>query len=266
MKAAGMSAVLPSETRVINVFGKSDPDYCRHRGEVRLHISWEEEENILLPFPDMQALPGDELTLRLREENDEIWLWRPGFSLHLNLATGEGESRLSVERDWQNVLRVVYFHAFLRKSILLLHASGVIKKGRAVVFPGPSGAGKTTIVRHSPGVTVLSDEMVGVQMNDRGEARAHGTPLYGDWGQPGAEEVAPIKAFYFPSHSRENRITPLTQHEVLNRLLPCVCTYTVKEAQLKKIIDLSVRLAESVPGFDLHFRPDPEFWDVIDGA
>jgi hypothetical protein len=264
MAAVEMPASLVGETRMIHVF-LTNGSPLRQR-DVRMNLIREKAEDILPPYPDMQPLTGAESFLRVKENREEIWLWCGGFSLYFNLAKGEGEARLAGDRDWQNVLRVTHFHVYLQQSALMLHASGVIKQGRAVVFPGPSGAGKTTIVRHSPGVTVLSDEIVGVQLNDGGEARAYGTPFYGDWGQPGAQEVAPIKAFYFPRHSQQNRLIPLTQHEVLTRLLPCICTYTVREAFLEEIIDLGLRLAESVPGFDLHFRPGPEFWDVIDGS
>src|SRR5262249_29799700 len=68
--------------------------------------------------------------------------------------------------------RVPSLHAFLRVANalllaeidgLLLHASSVLRRGRAFLFPGPSGAGKTTIARLAAGGGVLSDEVSAVR-------------------------------------------------------------------------------------------------------
>jgi hypothetical protein len=208
---------------------------------------------------------GDEHSLKIFEDKDELWLWRPSLSLFLNLVEKKGEARLNAANDWETVLRVIYFYSFLSHSGLLLHASGVVRQDQAFVFPGPSGAGKTTIVLHSLDQAILSDEMVLVQMTEAG-VTAHGTPFSGEWGQPGMEISAPLKGLYFPVHDRENRLVPLAPYETLTRLLPCVCTYTTRVPLLEKVFKLATEISQLTQGYALHFRPFPDFWPVLDAS
>ena len=167
--------------------------------------------------------------------------------------------------QWRNVLRVLYFYGFLDNTGLLLHASGLVRGNRAYVFPGVSDAGKTTIVRHSPGMPVLSDEVVAVKLGGRNEVpEAFGTPFYGDWGRPGEKIHAPIQGLYFPVKSTENRLEPLTPRETLTRLLPCIFSYTVFPARLEKLVDFGIHLAAQVPGFAFYFQPGATMWEALD--
>ena len=114
---------------------------------------------------------------------------------------------------------------------------------------------------------VLTDEIAAVEASGNGHLPlAHGTPFFGDWGKPGENMTAPIRGFYFPVQGRENRLVPLTPAETLTRLLPCVCSYTTRKALLQKLFDTSVRLTERIPGFALHFRPEPGLWQAIHGS
>lgn len=211
--------------------------------------------------------PPGAYPLQAREEADRIWLWCPRYVIFLDLARRECEARLTKPLDWQSVLRVIYFFCSLENDFLLLHASGVVHRERAYIFPGRSGAGKTTVVRNSIGMTVLTDEMSSVHLGANGSGiRAHGTPFFGDWDQPGLAVSAPVKGLYFPCHSAENRLTLLSPTEVLTRLLPCTCTYSNKKERLDKILDLAVKLSERIRGFQLDFLPTPDFWRMIDGS
>ena len=49
-----------------------------------------------------------------------------------------------------SVLRIVHTLLLSRERGFLLHASSVVRNGRAFLFTGPSGAGKTTIARLAP--------------------------------------------------------------------------------------------------------------------
>ncbi|MBM4275623.1 MAG: hypothetical protein FJ134_14355 [Deltaproteobacteria bacterium] len=206
--------------------------------------------------------------LRVMEKPGEIWLWdNKGLSLYLNFYRGTGEAQIASERNWQDVLRVSYFFKFLERRGLLLHASGLVRRGRAFLFPGETRAGKTTIVRQSPGVSVLSDEMPAVRLLENGGAPlAYGTPLFGSWGRPGENLSAPLRGFYFPVKAIENRLTPIAPSKALSLLIQRVCSFTTWEPRLRQLVQLTEELVQRVPSFILEFRPRPDFWQVIDGT
>jgi hypothetical protein len=235
--------------------------------EFLLKVTWIPGNREQVPPPGMQMLTTSEgLKVWMAGGEEQLDLWNPGFRLSLNLARREGKVWLSEPRRWQDVLRVVYFHEFLDCQGLLIHAAGLARYGKAYLFPGPSGAGKSTIVRQSPEMVVLTDEIAAVRLAENGaRPQAYGTPFYGEWGKPGEMVAAPLRGLYFPVKAEKNLVIPLSSQEVLARLLPCVCTYTTWAPRLEKIFHLTVQLAERVPGYILHFRPEPDFWRVIDG-
>jgi hypothetical protein len=208
---------------------------------------------------------------RATETREEVSLWLRGLELclHLHLASKEGTIELPRRQSlspvqWRNVLRVLYFYAFLEKGGLLLHASGLVRHGRAYLFPGVSDAGKTTIVRQSPGMPVLSDEVVAVELHrNGGNVTAYGTPFYGDWGRPGEPVAAPVEGLYFPVKAQENRVVSLTPRETLTRLLRCILTYTTYPPRLQHVFGLGVQLAFQVPGYAFYFKPGPDIWETL---
>jgi hypothetical protein len=216
----------------------------------------------------LQLLSGSqEEGIWLAEEEEVLKICNAGFTLSWDLRRKSGVAHLGDPEEWQNVLRFIYFLEFMECGGLLLHASSVVRHGKACVFPGVSGAGKTSIVRYSQGMPILNDEISAVQLDsDGGPVKAWGTPFFGDWGQPGEQMSAPVKGFYFPVKGDANRVVPLRPEETLSYLLPRICTYTTRGTRQRKLFDLGVRLAEQVPGYLLHFRQGPDFWEAIDAS
>ena len=71
------------------------------------------------------------------------------------------------------MLRVLYATILPRVGGMLIHSCGLRHAEVGVVFPGRSGAGKTTLARKAPDADdVLSDELVVVRRADDGVARA----------------------------------------------------------------------------------------------
>ncbi len=95
-------------------------------------------------------------------ESEGRWVMRRGdFRAEWDVSAGRG-------RIWQplspygadTVLRIVHSLILSTQGGFLLHASSVIRNGRAFLFTGPSGAGKSTIVGLAPDdVVVLTDEI-----------------------------------------------------------------------------------------------------------
>jgi|GEM_PF-2158074 len=112
-----------------------------------------------------------------------------------------GSARLAgplSERPVDALLRMLLSARLLRRGGLLGHASAVLIGGRAWLFPGPSGIGKTTAATRLAaaeglGASILCDEAVAVLPGAQGELIAHATPYWR------AEPVsAPVAAMLFP--------------------------------------------------------------------
>ena len=95
-------------------------------------------------------------------------------------------------------LRVLFSLALVEEGGLLVHAASLVRAGRAYLFPGRSGAGKTTLARLSTDVLLLSDEVSLVR-----DGRCHGTPFWGELGRGGRPAPRPLPRF-------TSRSTPIT--------------------------------------------------------
>ena len=90
--------------------------------------------------------------------------------------------------------RILHSLLLAREGGLLVHAASAVRGGRAFLFAGVSGAGKTTISRLAPpDVTLLTDEISYLRREGDGYA-AFGTPFAGELAKPGENVRAPLAA------------------------------------------------------------------------
>lgn len=157
------------------------------------------------------------------------------------------------------LLRVTHTIALLDRGALLVHAAGLVHDGRAYVFPGLSGAGKTTITRLSPDEVLLSDES---SIVDR-QGRAWGTPFSGDLARPGENVAAPLAGLYFIEQSDHHERVALGRREALTSLLTNVMCFVREPEPIRRLLAIAHDVVARVPAFRLLFRRDAGFWEVI---
>ena len=144
-----------------------------------------------------------------------------------------------------------------------MHSASIIRNGRALLFPGVSGAGKTTIARLAPpDAILLSDEISYVRRSTRGY-RAFGTPFVGELGIAGASINAPLGAIYFLRQARENQVRPIPPVLAARKLLCNVLFFAEEEALVEKVFGLGCEFVSAVPAFELKFRPEPAVWELV---
>lgn len=118
---------------------------------------------------------------------------------------------------------LIFMHLLPDLNGFLLHASAILWRGKAYVFAGRSGAGKTTMAglwKKSRTVKVLSDDRLAVRI-ENGVPMAHGTPWHGT-GKDAAAGSAPIEAIYLLGRGGENRIEQIDKAASLRALMPAV--------------------------------------------
>jgi hypothetical protein len=161
-----------------------------------------------------------------------------------------------------SLLRILLTVMLVPRRGFLLHAASVVRDGKAHVFMGRSGAGKSTVASLSPQGSVLTDEISLLRYRD-GAWRAHGTPFWGEFRAAGMNCDFPIAGIYWLTQDREDRAEPLSAKEMLRATLPCVLFFTRESHANQALLQILLGLVQQVPCYRLRFRRAPDFWSVI---
>ena len=161
-----------------------------------------------------------------------------------------------------SLLRMYMSWALLPFDGFLLHAASVTRNGKAYIFVGRSGAGKSTVASLSPRGSVLTDE-VSLIRRTNGQWHAFGTPFWGEFKADGSNTSAPIAGIFRLIQARENRIEPLRPSELLKTLLPCVLFFSSNVADHEKLLQVLVGACQGIQGSNLWFRKSKSFWEVL---
>lgn len=199
-----------------------------------------------------------------------------GFHLALGRARAEGALpagpvRLTMPATLApmnpTVLRLLTGFLIFQRECLLLHAAGVVDRGRALLFSGPSGSGKTTIARLAGRRRVLNDDTVAVRRAREGFA-ACATPFFGDGGPGMASRnvAAPLAAIFFLEKSHRFAHRRLTAAEAVARAVPEAFVPKHDPATVERLLAMLGAVVQSVPCYALAFAPRAELWEYVDGV
>jgi hypothetical protein len=223
-----------------------------------------------------------------RSEIDfEVELVAPGFGdPQADVRVSQRQGRWSFERgdfraEWEpakrtgrirqvakpysldSVLRIVHTLVLAGKGGFLLHAASAIRNGKAFLFAGVSGAGKTTISSFAPAdATLLSDEISYAMRQGDGYA-AFGTPFTGELDILGENVSAPIAALYLLAKGTENRIDAISPGEAARALLANILFFAEDEKLVHSTFNSAFDFVSRIPVSRLTFVPDARVWELI---
>lgn len=239
-------------------------DLLRRRYDGFLSSSRPEFE---LEFDLMPAGPVSDDDVRVRRnDNDEDWILERGdFRAQWNPRTGRGRVRQSANPySLDSVLRILHGLILAERGGFLLHAASAICQGRAYLFSGVSGAGKTTMTRLAPAdITLLTDEISYLRPAEAGAYSAFGTPFAGELAKSGENCSAPVGALFFLEQGPENRVDDLSSAEAVRRLMRNILFFAVDQSLVEKLFAAACDFVDRVPIRRLTFYPDARVWDEI---
>jgi len=161
------------------------------------------------------------------------------------------------------VLRIVHTLVLARQGGFLMHSASAIRNGKAFLFAGVSGAGKTTISRLAPpDVTLLTDEISYVRKQDSGYI-AYGTPFTGELAKLGENVSAPLATLYLLAQGPENRIDPVAPAEAARSFLANVLFFAKDEELVQATFNAAFEFVSRVPVSRLTFVPNARVWELI---
>ncbi|MBW3622358.1 MAG: hypothetical protein KY468_03000 [Armatimonadetes bacterium] len=208
-------------------------------------------------------LPGSEVTPTVERTPDGFRLHRRDFMMDLDLErrTLTGSVARSMY-SFDSMLRVFFTLILLDMDGVLVHGSSIVEGGRAFLFYGVSGSGKTTTTILSEPRTILSDELTLVRKVGE-EYRAFGTPFWGELQKNGENINAPLHRILWLRKDPEVYLEEQTPRQALQRLLPCILFFAQEPDLVNRVVDRVVDLVEHVPTAALHFRKDDSFWTLL---
>jgi hypothetical protein len=204
----------------------------------------------------------EDLSVQLRE--GEWWMERGDFAARWDPRTGSGKVR-QPENPYSLdcVLRIVHSLVLAESGGVLLHASSAVRNGKAFVFAGVSGAGKTTMARLAPSDAVLLTDEISYVRPEGGGFRAYGTPFAGELAEPGANVSAPLAAIYLLTQASEERIEEVDPALAVQALLRNTLFFAQDAALVRRVFATACALVAQVPVRRLRFRPQAEVWGLI---
>lgn len=168
--------------------------------------------------------------------------------------TRQSEGRLWFPHPFE---QIVLIPSLARRGGFLVHACGAVVGGKAFVFAGHSGDGKTTLSRllADEGIELLSDERVAICETDNGFV-VHGTPWAGE-GEVVSSARFPLGGVFIlrkaAGHRFKRGAVGTLAAEVLARSL---VPYYLPE-EMTRILALVKRATNEAPFGELEFNREP---------
>jgi hypothetical protein len=214
-----------------------------------------------------------QLTERGTSSDDEARVWREGREWRIKRGDFQAGWAADSGRGWvrqtpnpyslDSVLRILHSLILAERGGFLLHAASAICDGRAYLFSGVSGAGKTTLTRLAPGdITLLTDEISYIRPAGGGYS-AYGTPFAGELAKAGENCVAPVFALFFLEQGPSNRIDEIQPAEAVGRLMRNILFFGEDPELVEKLLSTACEFVAGVPIRRLTFYPDARVWDTI---
>jgi len=222
------------------------------------------ESELAVELSEPRTALGSDDDVEVKKQGADWLIQRGDFRARWNSVSGQGKVRQSPNPyAIDSVLRILHTLILARQSGFLFHAASAIRNGRAFLFAGVSGAGKTTISRLAPpDVCLLSDEISYVRRC--GEYyRAYGTPFAGELARSGENQTAPLTTFFFLEKGPENRIEGVAKTEAIRLLLRNVLFFAEDRELVARMFEAACEFADRVPIKKLVFKPNVQVWELI---
>lgn len=234
----------------------------RYTGFVHAEAPAEFDFDIELGPPPAIANPEEEVSVTYR--GGRWFMQRGDFSAEWKPAARRCRIQQPANPySMDAVMRIVHTLVLARQGGFLLHSASAIRNGKAFLFAGVSGAGKTTISRLAPAdVTLLTDE--NSYLRKQGESYvAFGTPFTGDLGTMGENTSAPVAALYLLAKGAENRIEPVGAADAGRELLANTLFFAEDQELVHRAFQTACDFVDRVPVYRLTFVPDARVWEML---
>lgn len=142
--------------------------------------------------------------------------------------------------------KVIIYNLLLTRGVLFIHSSACMVNGKAVVFTGKNGAGKSTIVKMlQKHLTPLCDDMAIITKNREGDLLLYQVPYPEKNRYAKNNTPYPVAGFYFLKKTKTFSVKPvqvLTQQEFINNMSKQIFIDRERKTVFRAILGLTNKI------------------------
>lgn len=163
----------------------------------------------------------------------------------------------------EEYLLKLFAHLCLEHDQLMFHCATLVDDDdNAYLFYGPSGIGKSTVVRNSQGMKIISDDVVVLsRLGD--QFQIFKTPLERNKQKPATIPLLKLKGMYRLIQADHTRLQALSPAEHLTKVMGNIWNLEFSKTGYVQALQLVASQYVDVPGYDLHLQKDSNFWDLL---
>lgn len=178
-------------------------------------------------------------------------------------------------RQFNFLCKTILASFLLHHDGVVLHASSVEYKGKAILFAGKEGAGKSTIVKLIPECLIFNDDFAIIRKIEN-DYYLYSSPFYETNPFPKKKKIVLIDRIYFLKQSNTCVSAPIDRSEAMIRIIQLVLNPlsfipstwgNFPELYNKEIgirmVDAARDLSITIPCFMLQFRKDRSFIEYL---
>lgn len=145
---------------------------------------------------------------------------------------------------------------------LLIHSSCVIDNGKAHIFSGQSGAGKSTAAKLSYPRNLLSDEATLVKITEE-DVQIYNSPFRSEIEADSFSGNLSLASVQILFQALQNKREKVAKSDALFQLMDKVFFWPQSQEETSRIMKLMTLLVKQVPVYELHFQKNNSFWELI---
>lgn len=145
---------------------------------------------------------------------------------------------------------------------LMIHSSCVIDNGKAYIFSGQSGAGKSTAAKLSYPRNLLSDEATLVKITEE-DVQIYNSPFRSEIEADSFSGNLSLASVQILFQALQNKRERVAKSDALFQLMDKVFFWPHSQEETSRIMKLMTLLVKQVPVYELHFQKNNSFWELI---
>ncbi len=233
-------------------------------GRYQNFINPDRKSDLQLDIDLTESSSRSDADLQVRMQGKEWTLRRGDFSARWDPKTGRGRVQQTANPySIDALLRIIHTLVLAGQGGFLVHAASAIRNGKAFLFSGVSGAGKTTISRLAPPDAVLLTDEVSFVKPGPGGYCAFGTPFAGELAKVGENCSAPLDTLFLLHKGPANRVEDVPPAEALSLLLRNILFFAEDSELANLVFQSACNFVETAKVRRLVFFPDQRVWDLI---